>query len=130
MKLEPLPTYVTERELRAAFKQQHAGILGALLDMMARGLAMLPTTKLISPPRMADFATWAVACGVERFEDHSTIFLGARLTAFERAGGRVGCGGLSVKPLAIDPPLAAASAASSTSQNWHAACVRRAPTRQ
>jgi len=70
MKLEPLPEYITERELRATFKQQHAGILGALLDMMARGLAMLPETKLAKPPRMADFATWAVACGVERFEEH------------------------------------------------------------
>jgi len=70
MKLEPLPEYVTERELPATFKQQHAGILGALLDMMVRGLAMLPETKLVKPPRMADFATWAVACGVERFEEH------------------------------------------------------------
>src|SRR5262249_5345846 len=67
MKLEPLSEYVTERELRLAFRQQHAGILGALLDMMVCGLVNLPTTKLTNPPRMADFATWAVACGVERF---------------------------------------------------------------
>jgi len=70
MKLEPLSEYVTERELRLAFRQQHAGILGALLDMMVCGLVNLPTTKLTNPPRMADFATWAVACGVERFEEH------------------------------------------------------------
>jgi len=70
MKLESIPEYVTERELHTAFKQQHAEILGALLDMMVCGLANLPTTKLVKPPRMADFATWAVACGVERFEEH------------------------------------------------------------
>ena len=70
MKLESLSEFVTERELRTAFKQQHAGVLGALLDMMVCGLANLPTTKLVKPPRMADFATWAVACGVERFEEH------------------------------------------------------------
>jgi hypothetical protein len=41
---------------------------GALLDMMVRGLEMLPVTRLVSPPRMADFAHWAVACGIENFE--------------------------------------------------------------
>jgi hypothetical protein len=68
MKLEALPEYIAERELLVAFEQQRPGILGALLDMMVRGLANLPTTKLVKPPRMADFATWAVACGVEGFE--------------------------------------------------------------
>ena len=70
MKLEIIPAYVTERELLAAFEHQRTGILGALLDMLVQGLVNLPTTKLVKPPRMADFATWAVACGVERFEEH------------------------------------------------------------
>ena len=36
--------------------------------MAARGLERLPTTQLANPPRMADFAHWAVACGLEDFE--------------------------------------------------------------
>jgi hypothetical protein len=66
--LEPLPEYATEQKLDREFERARAGIFGALLDMMVRGLEMLPVTKLISLPRMADFATWAVACGVENFE--------------------------------------------------------------
>jgi hypothetical protein len=69
MGLEPIPVYMTERELLTTFERQRAGILGALLDMLVHGLARLPVTKLVSPPRMADFATWAVACGIDRFED-------------------------------------------------------------
>jgi hypothetical protein len=72
MKLETVPSYVTERELLPAFERQRAGILGALLDMIVQGLARLPETTLISPPRMADFATWAVACGVDGFEQSYT----------------------------------------------------------
>jgi hypothetical protein len=66
--LENLPEYKTEFELGPAFERQRSGIFGALLDMMVRGLEMLPVTRLVSPPRMADFAHWAVACGVEQFE--------------------------------------------------------------
>jgi hypothetical protein len=36
---------------------------------MVRGLEMIPVTKLVAaPPRLTDFAHWAVACGVEDFE--------------------------------------------------------------
>jgi hypothetical protein len=66
--LEPLSAYETDQKLDFNFERARAGIFGALLDMMVRGLEMLPVTKLISPPRMADFAHWAVACGVESFE--------------------------------------------------------------
>jgi len=66
--LEPMPGYETEQKLDPEFERQRPGILGALLTMLSRGLEMLPVTKLISPPRMADFAHWAVACGVENFE--------------------------------------------------------------
>jgi hypothetical protein len=66
--LENLSGYKTELELDSSFERQRPGIFGALLDMMVRGLEMLPVTRLVAPPRMADFAHWAVACGVERFE--------------------------------------------------------------
>ncbi|MEX2552924.1 MAG: hypothetical protein WD627_08005, partial [Actinomycetota bacterium] len=52
----------TERELMTAYQQARPKILGALLDGVAAGLRNLPSTRLEEPPRMADFATWAVAC--------------------------------------------------------------------
>jgi hypothetical protein len=67
--LENLERYKAERELDPEFERQRPGILGALFDMMVRGLEMLPVTRLVSPPRMADFAHWATACGVDRFEE-------------------------------------------------------------
>jgi hypothetical protein len=51
-----------ERELRAAFETERPRILGALLDIAAHGLAMLPRTELVNLPRMADFALWVTAC--------------------------------------------------------------------
>jgi hypothetical protein len=68
MQLDDLSEYKQERELDAEFERQRPGIFGALLGMMVRGLEMLPVTKLVSPPRLADFAHWAVACEVESFE--------------------------------------------------------------
>lgn len=46
----------------AAFEAERPRILGALLDAVAKGLAMLPQTRLDKLPRMADFALWATAC--------------------------------------------------------------------
>ena len=46
----------------AAFEAERPRILGALLDAAAKGLAMLPQTRLDKLPRMADFALWATAC--------------------------------------------------------------------
>jgi len=66
--LENISSYKTEEDLFAEFDQQRAGIFGALLDMVVTGLAKRPKTKLVNPPRMADFAHWAVACGVDGFE--------------------------------------------------------------
>jgi hypothetical protein len=66
--LENVLNYKTEREMDPELDRQRPGILGALLDMMVRVLQMLPVTRLVSPPRMADFAHWAVACGVDQFE--------------------------------------------------------------
>jgi hypothetical protein len=66
--LPAIDEYKTERELLSEFEPRLPGIFGALLDMMARGLERLPTTRIAKPPRMADFAYWATACGVEGFE--------------------------------------------------------------
>lgn len=62
--LEPIPEERRrpEQELWAAFEAARPRILGALLNAMATGLAMLPQTKLDKLPRMADFALWATAC--------------------------------------------------------------------
>jgi hypothetical protein len=66
--LEPLVSRKTERELQADFERQRPGIFGALLDLLVTGVRQLPETQLQNPPRMADFATWAVASGLEGFE--------------------------------------------------------------
>ncbi len=52
----------TEAEFWADFDRARAGILGALLDIVAAGLKNLPTVKLPRLPRMADFALWVTAC--------------------------------------------------------------------
>jgi hypothetical protein len=62
--LEPIPEERRrpEQELWAAFEAERPRILGVLLDAVAKGLSMLPHTKLDKLPRMADFALWASAC--------------------------------------------------------------------
>jgi hypothetical protein len=62
--LEPIPEERRrpEQELWAAFEAERPRLLGALLDAVASGLAMLPQTRLDKLPRMADFALWATAC--------------------------------------------------------------------
>jgi len=66
--LESPPNRKTERELCIEFDQRKAGIFGALLDMLAAGVRRLPETRLVNPPRMADFAIWSAACGLDTFE--------------------------------------------------------------
>jgi hypothetical protein len=51
-----------EADFWREFEEMWPGILGALLDAVACGLRNLPTTRLKTCPRMADFATWIVAC--------------------------------------------------------------------
>jgi hypothetical protein len=58
----------TEKELFAEFERKRPGIFGALLDLLVYGVRMLPETKLVNAPRMADFATLAVACGLDGFQ--------------------------------------------------------------
>ena len=64
--------YVTARQTEAsfwaAFQEKRARILGALLDLMSEGVRNLATTNLVKAPRMADFANWCVACGLQDFE--------------------------------------------------------------
>jgi hypothetical protein len=52
----------SERELWREFESARPRILGALLDGAVRGLQKLPQIRLEKPPRMADFALWAMAC--------------------------------------------------------------------
>jgi hypothetical protein len=51
-----------EETFWAEFNEAASLILGALLDAVAYGLKRLPDIELDRPPRMADFAKWAVAC--------------------------------------------------------------------
>ena len=52
----------SESELWREFERARPRILGALLDAVVHGLPRLPTVRLRSLPRMADFALWATAC--------------------------------------------------------------------
>lgn len=51
----------SETELYEAFRKVRPQILGALLDAVAVALRCLPSIKMPSLPRMADFALWATA---------------------------------------------------------------------
>jgi energy-coupling factor transporter ATP-binding protein EcfA2 len=52
----------SEAAIWERFDDAQPGILGALLDVVVQGLQRLPTTKLETLPRLADFALWATAC--------------------------------------------------------------------
>jgi len=45
-----------------------AAFKSPLCDMLVSGVRQFPETHLVNPPRMADFATFAVACGLDTFE--------------------------------------------------------------
>ena len=64
LRLSPIPDdhRRAEEEFWTAFEADAPAILGGLLDAMVQGLRILPTIKLDSLPRMADFAEWATAC--------------------------------------------------------------------
>jgi hypothetical protein len=51
-----------EVTISAAAARVRPTVLGALLDTVAGGLRALPSVQLDQMPRMADFATWVVAC--------------------------------------------------------------------
>jgi hypothetical protein len=50
-----------EEELYESFEKERPKILGAILDTVVKALAIRPSVKLASKPRMADFSLWGVA---------------------------------------------------------------------
>lgn len=66
LELPRLKSRETERGLDEGFSRAHPRILGALLDAVALAHKSLPEVDLADPPRMADFAEWAVA-GIPSF---------------------------------------------------------------
>jgi hypothetical protein len=88
----------TEEEFWADFDAAHPRILGALLDAIAGALARRPSTRLERPPRMADFATWAVAAEPALGWPH-----GAFLRAY--AGNRASVHELALEASSVGPPV-------------------------
>jgi hypothetical protein len=68
-----------EAEFWADFESVHGLILGALFEGVAAALKNLPTIKLDTLPRMADFAKWATAAELAYGWP-----AGSLLTAYER----------------------------------------------
>jgi len=64
VELEPIAPEdrITETEFNARLEEIYPSVIGIIFDLLALGLSNEPNTKLQSPPRMADFATWAHAC--------------------------------------------------------------------
>jgi hypothetical protein len=68
--VQRLVDYVAEEQQDRELHALRPSILGGLLDMVVCGLHERPTVRLTRPaPRLVDFALWAVACGVDRFEE-------------------------------------------------------------
>lgn len=84
-----------EKELWAAFDAAQPRILGALLDTVVSGLQQLPTTKLDSLPRLADFGIWATAC-----EAHLGWPQGAFMAAYQNAQDDLIKDALEAEPVA------------------------------
>jgi hypothetical protein len=61
----------TEEELDAAFEAVRPAVLGALLDLLASVLALLPSVRLETMPRMADFAR--VLAAVDQVQGWDTL---------------------------------------------------------
>jgi hypothetical protein len=57
----------SERKLWHQFELARPRILGALLDLVVRGLCTPPSIGVAPLPRMADFALWAAACETIRW---------------------------------------------------------------
>jgi len=51
----PRIDYREESEINAAWELAKPSILGGLLDLFVKTLALMPKVKLVNPPRMADF---------------------------------------------------------------------------
>jgi len=96
-------------DLMPAFRARQPRILGALLDAVAAGLRNLPDVRLDRIPRMADFATWGVAC-----EPALGLRPGQFLDAY--AGNRAGANELAIESVAIGPAVLALMTAR---ESWH-----------
>lgn len=59
--LPRLKTQKDERQVKQAFSQDYPYIFGALLSKLSTALNNIDTVKISNPPRMLDFAKWAVA---------------------------------------------------------------------
>ena len=51
----PRIAYREESEINAAWDEAKPAIFGGLMDLFVKTLALMPSVKLINPPRMADF---------------------------------------------------------------------------
>ena len=89
-----------EDELWSVFTAVRPRVLGALLAAVAAGLRELPSTRLASKPRMADFALWVVAA-----ETALPWGPGAFLNAY--AGNRGAANELAIEASIVAAPLAA-----------------------
>jgi len=87
-----------EAELYAAFEKARPLILGALLDAAVTALRELPTIKLPSLPRMADFALWATAAETAFGWDRGTF-----LTAYQ--GNRQSANEVALEASSVARPL-------------------------
>lgn len=76
--LPELTTYRTEAAIDADFDQDHASIVGGLLDLFVKTLAELPAVTLDRPPRMADFTLLGEAM-MRASESKPGTFLGLYL---------------------------------------------------
>ena len=56
VEVHPITRRRYDADLMAAWEAAHPRILGALLDLAAQVLTVLPDVRLADPPRMADFA--------------------------------------------------------------------------
>jgi len=52
---------IKESDLWARFERARPGILGGMFDALSKAMAIYPTVKLQSLPRMADFCQWGYA---------------------------------------------------------------------
>jgi len=84
----------TEAELWRDIRQLQPQILGALLDGVSRTMRRLPSVRLQSPPRMADFAVWSVAA-----EEGLGFAAGAFLAAY--GSNRDSANGLAIEASAL-----------------------------
>jgi hypothetical protein len=86
------------QELWEGFNQARPRILGALLDAVVAAMRNVPSVKLASLPRMADFARWVIAG-----EAALGITPGAFIEAYSK--NRSAANDLAIEASPIGPPI-------------------------